>query len=105
MAERGEIQLSTIIDKEKIELTYLSDGIETTAQNVIHPYAVETLKLYCHWKMVSYFNPFGSARYSDLRMARMEFFNAKRILRARFNEMGLEEIVASLRIVHMGLKN
>jgi hypothetical protein len=103
--ERGELQLSTTTTTTEIYMTYVTDGVVTTAMNTIHPYAVETLKLYCHWKMATYFNPFGRARYMDIQSARREFYNAKRILRARFNEMGLEEIVASSRIVHQGLKN
>lgn len=91
--ERNEIQLDVNFDGTEITMDYISDGLSVDASNAIHPYATETIKAYIVWKMKDNGRHYNMG---ERQMAKDEYYNQLRILRARMNEMDTISIERSL---------
>jgi hypothetical protein len=91
--ERNEIQLDVNFDGTEITMDYISDGLSVDASNAIHPYATETIKSYIVWKMKDNGRHYNMG---ERQMAKDEYYNQLRILRARMNEMDTISIERSL---------
>jgi len=91
--ERNQIQLDTSYTGTTITMDYITNGLSVDASNNVHPYAINTIKGYIDWQYKKH-----SRRYSnnDTAIAEQYFYNQLRILRGRLNNMGEQEIIASM---------
>lgn len=97
-----EIVFSNKTTFEKIVLTYVTSAVSKSSANVVTPYAVDTISKY----MVMMAAKASGARLGEAQGAKMEFENARRVLRARLNSMDYAEIIGALRRgIHAGIKN
>lgn len=94
LRERGEIQLDQSFSGDEITMDYVSDGLTTDASNLIHPYAVETIKAYIQWKRREHGRHYNR---QESELAKQEYYNQLRMLRARMNNIDVQEIKRSLR--------
>lgn len=93
LRERNEIQLDTSYTGTEIVLDYITDGLTTNASNAIHPYAIDTVKAYIFYKMKEHGRSYG---LQERQIAKDEFYNQLRILRARINDIDVNDIKRSL---------
>lgn len=91
--ERSEIQLDTSYTGKEIVMDYISTGMTVDASNNIHPYAVDAIKAYMFWKMKEHGRHYNIAERRD---AKEEYGNQLRILRARMNNIDVNDIRRSL---------
>ena len=91
--ERNEIQLDVAFDGTSITMDYITDGLSVDASNAIHPYATEAIKAYIVWKMKENGRHYNMG---ERQVAKDEYYNQLRILRARMNEMDTISIERSL---------
>jgi hypothetical protein len=94
LRERGEIQLDVSFDDDTITMDYISDGMKLDASNAVIPYAINTIKKYIIWQMKENARQYNA---TDRQIAKDEFYNELRILRARMNPMDENDIIRSLR--------
>jgi hypothetical protein len=94
LPERNKIQLDSRFTKDTIILEYITDGTTTSTTTLIHPYAAQTIEDYIFWKYKA-----NNRKYNrfDSRIAREEYYDQVRRLRARMNPMTVTDIVRSLR--------
>ncbi len=93
LRERGEMQLDTSYIGTEIVLDYVTDGLTTSASNAIHPYAIDCIKAYIFYKMKEHSRAYNMG---ERQMAREEFYNQLRILKARMNSIDINDIRRSL---------
>lgn len=93
LRERGEMQLDTDVDNSEIVLDYITDGTSVTSVNAVHPYASAAIEAYIVWKMKDHSRAFN---LSERQLAKDEYYNQQRILRARMNNMDIQDIERSL---------
>lgn len=91
--ERGEIQLDTSYEGKEIVMDYISDGTSVNASTSIHPYAYATIKAYIFWKQKEHNRSYG---LGERQVAKDEYYNQLRILRARMNSIDVNDIRRSL---------
>lgn len=92
LRERNEIQLDVTAGKE-IVMDYISDGTSLDASNSVHPYALATIKSYIFWKHKEHNRHYN---LSERQIAKDEYYNQLRILRARMNTIDVTDIRRSL---------
>jgi hypothetical protein len=101
--ERNEIQLDTTYTGTTITMDYITDGLTTDSTTTIHPYASETIKAYIFWKLKEHGRQYN---LSERGVAKDEYYNALRILRARMNGIDTIDIRRSLsRAYNAAIKN
>lgn len=93
LRERGEIQLDVSLSPDEIVLDYITDGLTTTASNAIHPYASSTIEAYIFWKMKEHSRAYN---LGERQMAKDEYYNQLRTLRARMASIDVKDIQNSL---------
>ena len=93
LRERSEIQLDVDFVGTEIVLDYISDGLTTTASNAIHPYAAATIEAYIFWKLREHSRAYN---LGERQMAKDEYYNQLRILRARMANIDVVDIQRSL---------
>ena len=93
LRERGEIQLDVSYTGKEIVMDYISDGLSLSAANAVHPYAIETIKAYIFWKMKEHGRQYNMG---EREMAKQEFYNQLRVLKARMNNIDTLDIRRSL---------
>lgn len=93
LRERNEIQLDSAYTGKEIVMDYVSDGLSLDASNSIHPYAVATIKAYIFWKQKEHGRHYN---VSERQIARDEYYNQLRTLRARMNNISIQDIRRSL---------
>lgn len=93
LRERNEIQLDASYDGTEIVMDYISDGTSLDASNNIHPYAVAAIKAYIFWKQKEHGRQYGIGERRD---AEDKYYNQLRILRARMNNISIQDIRRSL---------
>lgn len=93
LRERNEIQLDASYDGTEIVMDYISDGTSLDASNNIHPYAVAAIKAYIFWMHKMHGRQFGIGERRD---AEDKYYNQLRILRARMNNISIQDIRRSL---------
>tara|TARA_R110002020_G_scaffold24921_2_gene81296 strand:- start:10 stop:729 length:720 start_codon:yes stop_codon:yes gene_type:complete len=94
LPERDLIQVDQRFTKDSIILEYITDGTSTTSTTLVHPYAAQTIEDYIFWKYKA-----NNRKYNrfDARIARDEYYDQLRRLRARMNPLTVTDIVRSLR--------
>ena len=93
LRERGEIQLDVDVTATEIVLDYITDGTSIDSSNAVHPYAAQAIESYIFWKMKEHSRAFN---LSERQLAREEYYNQHRILRARMNNMDVQDVQRSL---------
>lgn len=100
--EAGELVFNNAMEVNKVTLTYITDGVSTTEANVVHPYAQDVIKKYIMYQKHYHTN----TSFNKVGLAKQDFVNAKRKLRARLNSLSYADIIASLRTgIHGSIKN
>lgn len=74
-----------------IVLEYLSTPKKDKGEFVVHPYCVEALKAFIEWRMTNKKMAMGA-----WQLSRTEYYNQRRLSKARFNNFTLEEIYQAL---------
>lgn len=98
----SEIVFSNTMTLEEVTLTYVSSAVSKTTANVVTPYAVDTITKYI--QMMAY--GADKTTFGKMQLAKQDFNNARRILRARLNSMDYAEIIGTIRKgIHGSLKN
>ena len=92
--ERDVIQLDKRFTKDSIILEYITDGTSSSTSTLVHPYASQVIEDYIFWKYKA-----NSRLYNrfDAKIARDEYYDQLRRLRARMNPLTVTDIVRSLR--------
>ncbi len=93
LRERNEIQLDVTCTAEYMILDYLTDGTTTDATTTIHPYAMDAIKKYIFWRHKENGRQYN---LSERSVAKDEYYNALRILRARMASVDTIDIKRSL---------
>jgi hypothetical protein len=93
LRERNEIQLDVSYAGQFITMDYITDGISVDASNNVHPYAAASIEAYIIWKMKEHGRQYN---ISERQIAKDEFYNQLRILRARINAIDTIDIQRSL---------
>lgn len=93
LRERNEIQLDVSYSGKEVVMDYISDGMTVDASNSVHPYAIDAIKAYIFWKHKEHGRQYN---LSERQVARDEYYNQLRILRARLNNIGVLDIRRSL---------
>ena len=97
LRERNEIQLDISSVGKEIVMDYISDGTSLDASNSIHPYALATIKAYIFWKHKEHNRHYN---LSERQVAKDEYYNQLRILRARMNTIDVLDIRRSLQAAY-----
>jgi hypothetical protein len=92
--ERDVIQFDQRLNKGKIILEYITDGMSVTASTLVHLYAAQAIEDYIMWKYKQ--NNRAYNRF-DVNLARTEYYDQVRRLRARLNPITATDIVRSSR--------
>lgn len=77
-----------------IYMEFISDGRVSNGDTIVHPYAEEAIKAYIHWKDLQRKQ---NADPNRILMARKDYFNEKRLARARFCSFTKEEALQQIR--------
>ena len=94
LRERDEIQFDVSVAGTSVTMDYISDGMSTDSCSMVHPYAMDTIKKYIFWRYKE------SGRHYNLnerQIAKQEYYNAERILRARMNSVDVIDIQRVMR--------
>lgn len=103
LRERNEIQLDINYTSATVTLDYITDGVSTDASNAVHPYALDTIKKYIIYRMKESGRQYN---LSERAVAKDDYYNALRVLRARLNDVDTMEIRRSLsRAYNAAIKN
>jgi hypothetical protein len=94
LRERNEIQLDTDYIGKEIVMDYITDGLDINASNAIHPYAHKTIVAYILWQLKEHTRSYNS---QERQLAKAEYDNQHRILRARMNPIDTIDIERSLK--------
>lgn len=89
-----QIVLTSIAAGKWVYLEYIGDGSETTGHSVIHPYAEEALASYIYWKSIQRRR---NSPQSEKQAARADYYNEKRLARARLKSFTMEEALQTIR--------
>lgn len=104
LAERQEIQLKNTVASTEVVMTYISDGVITSDANLVHPYAEELILTWIRWKRLEHLPRLHRNETAESK-AEKRYYNEKRILRGRMNEMTVWDVInAGRRGHHMGIK-
>ena len=87
------MQLDTSYIGTEIVLDYITDGLTTSASNAIHPYAIDCIKSYIHYKTKEHSRAYNMG---ERQVAKDEFYNQLRLLKARMNSIDINDIRRSL---------
>lgn len=103
--ERNEIQLgSRVTGISELQLIYISDGVVTSTANLIHPYAIQTLLTWIRWKRLEH-QPRRFRNETAESKARREYYNERRKLKGRLNQLNVDDVImAGRRGHHAGIK-
>lgn len=88
--ERRQIQFTESFTSSNAVLMYISDGQSVSAATQLTPMAFACIQSYMDWKSG------GNRAVKDSAEART-FYNEKRLLRARMNDMGIDDVKQILR--------
>ncbi len=98
----SELVFDNAVDVTEITITYVSNGVSTSAANVVHPYAQDTIEKYIHYCR---FKNSRSA-LNKVALAKQEYINAKRKLKSRLNAITYADVLRIMRQgVHGSIKN
>jgi hypothetical protein len=92
--ENNQMVLTSIAAGKYVYLEYIGDGSTATGDTVVHPYAEDALITYVHWKDVQFRR---NVSMSEKEARRRDFYNEKRIARARLKAFTKEEALQQAR--------
>ena len=94
--ENSTIQFTSDLSGEKIILEYISNSAIHSNENavVVHEFAVDAMKAYIFWKSIQRRRNYNSA---DRQEARAEYYNNKRLARARLLSFNKQEALQTTR--------
>jgi len=92
--ENNQLVLSSFEVGSTIYLKYISDGRATDGLTVIHPYAEEALMSWIYWKSIQRSRHFAQ---SEKQAARADYYNDKRLAKARLKSFTKEEALQQFR--------
>lgn len=87
----GVIQFRDLLQTSNVALEYLADVTAVDGDFVVHPFAVEALKDWMHWK----YKQRSSRSIGEQQLAEQNFNNSNRLMRMMFNSSTKEEWVAA----------
>ena len=86
----------------EVTVTYVSDGVTTSAANTTTPYAEDTINKYIRYQR----SLNSSAAQNKISLLRQEFILAKKKLKSRLNALSYSDILRSIRRgIHGSIKN
>ena len=91
------INFASSINVDEIVLEYITDGldnIDSTSNVQIHSFAADALRAYIYWAHIKYKRDFSA---TDKEMAKKDFYNQKRLARARVQSMTKDEVLVQSR--------
>lgn len=89
--ENNQILFANLAQTSSVILEYLADVSAVDEDFQVHPFAVEALKDWMHWKYKQRCNkPLG-----EQQLAREDFYNSNRLMRMMFNSSTNDEWVAA----------
>ncbi len=94
---RNRIEFASNINATQIVLEYITDGLDNldSSSNVqIHSFLAEALKSYIWWASIKYKRDYPSI---EKQMARKDFYNEKRLARARVQNITKSEALVQSR--------
>jgi hypothetical protein len=92
--ESNRIQFDSDMTNSKVYLEYLAFGGDLHGLSVFHPYAQKAMEEYILWKHKEHSR---SASNYERERARREYFNARRTLLLRKDELNLQTILRLIR--------
>jgi hypothetical protein len=92
--ENWQMVFSSVNVGQTIYLEYISNGKFDGEQNSIHPYAYDALLSYTHWKSIAKKRNYTKWEKDD---AKAEYYNEKRLARARMTSFTKEEAIQQIR--------
>ena len=92
--DNNQMILTSIAAGKFIYLEYIGDGTVTTGHSVVHPYAEEALMAYIYWKLIQRKRTYPQ---SEKLAARADYYNEKRLARARLKSFTKEEALQQIR--------
>jgi|TARA_R110000744_G_scaffold357998_1_gene464954 hypothetical protein len=95
--EANTIELSSNISGTQLVLEYITDGlgnVDSDSEVQIHSFLSEALKTYIYWSHIKYKRDFSA---TDKDMAKKDFYNQKRLARARSQGMTKDEALVQSR--------
>jgi hypothetical protein len=93
----GTIELSSSVSASQLVVEYITDGLDNVdgSSNVqIHSFLAEALKTYIYWAHIKYKRDFTA---TDKEIAKKDFYNQKRLARARVQGMTKDEALVQSR--------
>lgn len=92
----GTINFSSQIESKTVVLEYISDGLEyeDSVDIKVHKFAEESLYNYIRWNLLN--NRIGVQEYV-VRRTKKDFYNSRRIARARIQGLKYNELVQTIR--------
>jgi len=92
--ENWQMIFGSVLSGQTIYLEYTSDGRQEGGQNFVHPYAEEALISWTYWKSIARKR---GIPMNDKLEARREYYNQKRLARARMSSFTKEEALQQFR--------
>jgi hypothetical protein len=89
LRERGQIQVDQQLCATSIYLEYISDGQCSDNATKVHPYAQKTIEAYILWQFKKHSSAYG---LQERKIAKDEFSDERRLLRARMNGLTAQDI-------------
>lgn len=89
-AEANKIQFASGFSGKTVVLEYISDGLSTTYDTQVHVFVEEALRAYIHWKSIQRKRTVPA---NAKEMARRDWYNEKRIAKARMQSFTKEEAI------------
>jgi len=92
--ENDTMTFTSVASGKWIYMEYISNGMVSTGETVVHPYAEETLIAYVHWKDVQ--NKSGIS-LSEKELKRRDFYNERRLTKSRLQAFTKQEALQQSR--------
>jgi hypothetical protein len=92
--ELNVIRLSNDTELSKVYLKYVTLPKKTTNKTLIHPYIESAVVAYLNWQVAMY------TKQRDVMMLRNEYYNERRLAKAKLTNIGIKDILTSFRMYH-----
>lgn len=92
--DNWSMTFSSVAAGSSVYMEYISDGRKTGGNTIVHPYAEEALTAYVYWKSIQRIRNFSRGEKAD---ARRDYYNEKRLARARLSSFTKEEVLQQIR--------
>ena len=92
--ENDTMTFTSVASGKWVYMENISNGMESTGETVIHPYAEEALIAYVHWKDVQ---SKRNISLSEKELRRRDFYNERRLTKSRLQAFTKEEAIQQSR--------